>query len=122
MVDELGAASGVPPRVDLDEVTCLLTRATLADVRGGLLFHDLAPFVLVRGHTAAAVAADESKEKCFGVAKAGQNDCGSNASKHSCAGQSKMDNDPNDFKLVPKGSCEKMGGKLSAAGTMMDKK
>lgn len=69
-----------------------------------------------------AVAADASKEKCFGVAKAGQNDCGSNASKHSCAGQSKMDNDPNDFKLVPKGSCEKMGGKLSAAGTMMDKK
>ncbi|MDE2586039.1 MAG: DUF2282 domain-containing protein [Betaproteobacteria bacterium] len=69
-----------------------------------------------------AVAADQAKEKCFGVAKAGQNDCGSNASKHSCAGQSKMDNDPNDFKLVPKGSCEKMGGKLSAAGAMMDKK
>lgn len=59
-----------------------------------------------------ALAADMNKEKCFGVAKAGQNDCGSNKSKHSCAGQSKVDNDPNDFKLVPSGTCEKMGGSL----------
>ena len=64
-----------------------------------------------------AVAADEGKDKCFGVAKAGQNDCGSKTSKHSCAGQSKVDNDPNDFKLLPAGTCEKMGGKLTPAGT-----
>jgi uncharacterized membrane protein len=63
-----------------------------------------------------AVAADMSKEKCFGVAKAGQNDCGSNMSKHSCAGQSKIDNDPNDFKLEPTGTCLKMGGKLAPTG------
>jgi uncharacterized membrane protein len=63
-----------------------------------------------------AMAADMDKDKCFGVAKAGQNDCGSNKSKHSCAGQSKVDNDPNDFKLVPAGTCEKMGGKLAPAG------
>lgn len=63
-----------------------------------------------------ALAADMSKEKCFGVAKAGQNDCGSNKSKHSCAGQSKIDNDPNDFKLVPAGTCKKMGGSLAPAG------
>ncbi|MFA6311771.1 MAG: DUF2282 domain-containing protein [Sterolibacterium sp.] len=72
--------------------------------------------------SASAVAADEPKEKCFGVAKAGQNDCGSKTSKHSCAGQSKMDNDPNDFKLVAKGTCAKMGGKMAPAGDMMDKK
>jgi uncharacterized membrane protein len=66
-----------------------------------------------------ATAADEAKEKCFGVAKAGQNDCGSKASKHSCAGQSKTDNDPNDFKLVAKGTCEKMGGKLMPAAEVM---
>ncbi len=70
--------------------------------------------------SASAVAAEPAKEKCFGVAKAGQNDCGSKYSKHSCAGQSKVDNDPNDFKLVPAGTCGKMGGKLSPAGTMMD--
>lgn len=60
-----------------------------------------------------AMAADESaREKCFGVAKAGQNDCGSNATKHSCAGQSKVDNDPMDFKYVAKGTCTEMGGSL----------
>ena len=63
-----------------------------------------------------ANAAEPTKEKCFGVAKAGQNDCGSKYSKHSCAGQSKVDNDPNDFKLVPQGSCTTMGGKLRPEG------
>jgi len=60
--------------------------------------------------SAASYAADE--EKCFGVAKAGQNACNSNTDKHSCAGHSKVDNDPNDFMLVPRGSCLKIGGKL----------
>lgn len=61
-------------------------------------------------------AAEEAKEKCYGVAKAGQNDCSAANSKHSCAGQSKVDKDPNDWKYVAKGSCEKMGGKLKPAG------
>jgi uncharacterized membrane protein len=51
-------------------------------------------------------------EKCFGVAKAGQNDCGT--AKHACAGQgAKMDNDPTEWKYVAKGTCEKMGGKMA---------
>jgi len=52
------------------------------------------------------------KEKCYGVAKAGQNDCGT--ASHSCAGASKKDNDPVEWKYVPKGTCEKAGGKLAA--------
>jgi uncharacterized membrane protein len=68
-----------------------------------------------------ALAADTPKEKCFGVAKAGQNDCGSNKSKHACAGQSKADNDPLDFKYVPAGTCAKMGGS-TAPGAAMDMK
>ncbi|MDD5295762.1 MAG: DUF2282 domain-containing protein [Rhodocyclaceae bacterium] len=68
-----------------------------------------------------ALAADTAKEKCFGVAKAGQNDCGSNKSKHSCAGLSKVDNDPSDFKYVPKGTCEKMGGAAMPASPMDSK-
>ncbi len=51
-------------------------------------------------------------EKCYGVAKAGQNDCGT--AKHACSGQSKADNDPTEWKYVPKGTCEKMGGKVAA--------
>jgi len=72
--------------------------------------------LLALGITAAAssaYAADD--EKCYGVAKAGQNACNSNKSKHSCAGHSKVDNDPNDFIPLPAGSCAKIGGKLEPA-------
>lgn len=61
-----------------------------------------------------ALAKDE-KEKCYGISKAGQNDCGGKYAKHACAGQSKVDNDPNDWKYVGKGTCDKMGGQLQAA-------
>jgi uncharacterized membrane protein len=60
-------------------------------------------------------ASAAESEKCFGIAKAGQNACNSNANKHSCAGHSKIDNDPSDFANVPKGSCLKVGGKLESA-------
>lgn len=50
-------------------------------------------------------------ENCFGIAKAGMNDC--STARHACNGQSTVDFDPTDFKLVPKGTCEKMGGNLS---------
>jgi uncharacterized membrane protein len=59
-----------------------------------------------------AFSADQAKEKCYGVAKAGQNDCAANG--HACAGQSKVDNDPSEWKFVPKGECEKAGGSLTA--------
>jgi uncharacterized membrane protein len=54
----------------------------------------------------------DGTEKCFGVAKAGQNDCGT--AKHACAATSKTDNDASEWKYVAKGTCEKMGGKTSA--------
>lgn len=59
---------------------------------------------------AAAPAAAAEKEKCFGIAKAGQNDCASHAGTHSCAGQSKVDNDKTEWKYVPKGTCKQMNG------------
>lgn len=62
-----------------------------------------------------AAAADN--EKCFGVAKAGQNGCNSNVNQHSCAGHSRIDNDPNDYIAVPIGSCLKIGGKLEHAAS-----
>ena len=64
------------------------------------------------------LAADKDKDKCFGISKAGQNDCGGKHAKHSCAGQAKVDMDKNDWKYVDKGSCEKMGGSLKAAAEM----
>lgn len=58
----------------------------------------------------------KGKEKCFGVAKAGQNDCANLAGTHSCAGQAAKDNEPGEWKYVAKGTCEKMGGKLKPPG------
>ena len=66
------------------------------------------------GAAAAADAAKPDQEKCFGIAKAGQNDCATANGSHSCSGQSKVDKGPNDWKYVAKGTCEKAGGKLSA--------
>ena len=51
-----------------------------------------------------------SHEKCYGIAKAGQNDCANLAGTHSCAGQSKAENDPGDWKYVAKGTCKDMKG------------
>jgi uncharacterized membrane protein len=62
--------------------------------------------------SAQPVPAEPGKDKCYGVAKAGQNDCA--AGKHACAGQSKVDNDPVSWKYVAKGTCEKIGGKTTA--------
>ncbi|NJN47971.1 MAG: DUF2282 domain-containing protein, partial [Candidatus Competibacteraceae bacterium] len=55
-----------------------------------------------------AVAAEEGKEKCYGVVKAGKNDCG--APGHSCAGQATADSDPNEWVYLPTGTCDKIAG------------
>jgi uncharacterized membrane protein len=57
------------------------------------------------------VPAPAGMEKCYGIAKAGQNDCGTD--KHGCATLGKIDRDPEDWKAVPKGTCLKLGGKLA---------
>ena len=70
------------------------------------------------GIAAAADAGSAKMEKCYGVAKAGQNDCASKTGGHSCAGQSKKDLSPADWKNVPAGTCSSMGGKLEEAKPM----
>ncbi|MCO7223193.1 DUF2282 domain-containing protein [Pleionea sp. CnH1-48] len=53
-------------------------------------------------------------EKCAGIAKAGQNDCGALDGTHNCAGQATRDNDDNEWVYVPKGTCKKItGGKVA---------
>ncbi len=63
--------------------------------------------------TAHDAQAPADQEKCYGIAKAGQNDCGT--AKHGCATLAKVDRDPEDWKMVPKGTCQKLGGKLETA-------
>jgi len=59
-----------------------------------------------------AHAADDTKgkEKCFGIAKSGQNDCANLSGSHSCAGQASADNGTDDWKYVAKGTCKSLGG------------
>ena len=65
---------------------------------------------LAAGAAQAASAASDDKserEKCYGVAPAGQNDCAAGAGT-SCAGSSKVDYQGTAWKYVPKGTCESM--------------
>ena len=65
---------------------------------------------LALGLAGTAAAQDKGKEKCYGIAKAGSNDCANLAGTHSCAGQSKVDNDKGEWKYVAAGTCKTMGG------------
>jgi uncharacterized membrane protein len=58
---------------------------------------------------------DMAKEKCFGVAMKGKNDCAAGAGT-TCAGTSKMDHQGNAWSYVPKGTCETMTSKTSPTG------
>lgn len=65
--------------------------------------------VLALGATmAAAPAMAAEKEKCYGVAKAGQNDCATKTT--SCAGTSTVDNQGDAFIALPKGLCDRLAG------------
>jgi uncharacterized membrane protein len=59
------------------------------------------------------------QEVCYGVAKAGQNDCGTVT--HGCAAEARIDNDPNEWKFVAKGTCTQLGGALAPGKTAKDK-
>ncbi|TFW16485.1 BufA1 family periplasmic bufferin-type metallophore [Duganella callida] len=76
--------------------------------RHALIAAALATVCAAQAGTAAAAA---EQEKCYGVAKAGQNDCATGG--HSCSGQAKTDNGADEWKMVAKGTCEKVGGKTT---------
>ena len=62
--------------------------------------------------TTTAVHAAE-KEKCYGVAKAGKNDCATNTSSR--AGTSTKDAQSDAFIVVPKGLCDRLSGSSSTS-------
>jgi uncharacterized membrane protein len=65
-------------------------------------------FAAALGMAASATpAAAASQEKCFGVAKAGENDCAAGKGT-TCAGTSTVDYQGNAWKLVPEGTCTTM--------------
>ncbi len=58
--------------------------------------------------TGSALAAKTETEKCYGVVKAGKNDC--QTSTNACAGHVKTDRHPEGWIFLPKGTCEKIVG------------
>jgi uncharacterized membrane protein len=48
-------------------------------------------------------------EKCYGIAKAGKNDCASTGA-NSCGGTSRLDRDPKAWIYVPEGYCDRIVG------------
>jgi uncharacterized membrane protein len=60
-------------------------------------------------------AMQADKEKCFGVALKGKNDCAAGAGT-TCAGTSKVDHQGNSWSYVGKGTCDKTMSSTSPNG------
>ena len=73
-----------------------------------LLASALAAAIAVPSVTAAgpAPAPKFEAEKCFGIAKAGRNDC--QTANSSCAGTSKRDAQKDAWVYVPRGTCDRL--------------
>jgi len=56
----------------------------------------------------------DNTEKCYGVSKAGKNDCGTATLQ--CAGSSTKDGDKESWILLPKGTCDKIVGGSTTSG------
>lgn len=56
----------------------------------------------------------EGMEKCYGVVKAGQNQCGTHL--HGCSGEAKKDGDKSEWIMLPTGICSKIVGGSTKAG------
>jgi uncharacterized membrane protein len=67
----------------------------------------IAPIVLTAQKPAPAPTF--KAEKCYGIAKAGKNDCASTGN-NSCGGTSKINGDPKAWIYVPEGYCERIVG------------
>lgn len=87
------------------KTTKMMPALAIAAILGGA--------IALAGQT--AHAEDMAKEKCFGVAAKGKNDC-ANGAGTSCAGSSKVDHGGKDWKYVAKGTCENMDSPTSPTG------
>ena len=64
----------------------------------------------IAGAAGSAMAESAAKEKCYGVVKAGANDCANAAKTHSCAAHATTDADGGEFIALPAGICERLAG------------
>lgn len=76
---------------------------------------------LALGFASQAAGQTKPKEKCYGISKAGTNDCGNLAGTHTCAGQSRSDFHHGDWRYVPKGTCRELKGLSEDEAKVRDK-
>ena len=89
----------------------LKTRLVLASAVAAAF---VTPSIFAARSAAAAQEPAFKAEKCYGIAKAGKNDCASTGNS-SCAGTSKRNADPKAWLYVPAGYCERIvNGSLQA--------
>jgi uncharacterized membrane protein len=81
---------------------------TAATTSASLLLGALGFASLLSTAYAGPVAQPPGSEKCYGVAKAGKNDCA--AGVHSCAGQATRSGDKSSYVYLPSGACAKLVG------------
>lgn len=86
------------------------TPATVASLLGALAL----AAALSTPAQASPVAQPSGSEKCYGIAKAGKNDCA--AGVHSCAGQGTKNADKTSYVYLPVGACEKIVGGSTTPG------
>lgn len=73
----------------------------------------VAAAIVIAAASTTNVLADKKTEKCYGVAKAGKNDCAAGPGT-SCAGTSTKDGQGSAWMYVPQGTCKKIvGGSLT---------
>lgn len=80
------------------------------DTRNTLAMAVAAAFAMGLLNPAHAHGSAKGNEPCYGIAKAGQNDCSNLALTHTCAGEATVDKDPGEWKYVPKGTCKALKG------------
>lgn len=87
----------------------------MTEIRKKQLIHTALGALITGALAGPAMAAEKAglvfcaeQEKCYGVARAGKNDCATSTSV--CAGTAKKDGQKDAWVYVPKGSCQKLGG------------
>lgn len=86
--------------------------ALTASVLAGILSMAAQAARAEHAHDGAMMKDPIATEKCYGVARAGKNDCGTKA--HACAGHAQADAMGDEWLMVPVGLCEKLvGGSLT---------
>lgn len=87
---------------------------TPSDTRASRASLAMAVFLSLQASHASADTSDVQQEKCYGITRAGMNDCATATA--SCAGSATRDNQPDAFIFLPKGLCTRITGASLTAG------